>query len=376
MCWVIVKQLGQKKTVISKYESLRLMNKLILPILCFFSYLSLQAQVGGDNVYEFINLPSSARISALGGNLITVSDDDVALAFNNPAALNPSMHQQLSFNYNFHLTGISNGYAAYGHHINKWETTLHGGIQYLNYGTFDATDERGNIIGSFKAAEYAITLGAGYRLYEKLSLGANVKVITSQFETYNSTGLVSDFAAMYNDTSGRFNATLLFKNVGTQLSTYRTDNKEPIPFDVQLGVSQRLKHLPLRFSLIAHNLQRWNIIYDDPDAEEATLFIGETQNTENEFGMWVDNLFRHVIFNGEFLFGARENFRLRFGYNHFRKRELSVRNLRSLAGFSFGVGLKIKKFRIEFGKEIYHLAGGTNHLSISTNLGEFGKIRN
>lgn len=352
------------------------MQKIIPYLFFFLTSFYATAQVGGDNVYEFLNLPSSARISALGGNLITVSDDDVALAFGNPAALNPSMHQQLSFNYNFHLTGISNGYAAYGHYIDRWKTAVHGGVQYINYGTFNATDERGNINGTFDAAETAITLGAGYRLYENLSLGANVKFINSTFETYSSFGIAADVAAMYRDTSGRFQAALVFKNMGAQLSTYRPDNKEPLPFDIQLGISQRLRHLPLRFSFIFHNLQRWNLLYDDPNAEETTLFIGEEQTTDNEFGMLVDNLFRHVIFNGEFLFGNRENFRLRFGYNHFRKQELSVRNLRSLAGFSFGVGLKIKRFRIEYGKEIYHLAGGTNHISIATNLGEFGKKRN
>jgi hypothetical protein len=53
------------------------------------------------------------------------------------------------------------------------------------------------------------------------------------------------------------------------------------------------------------------------------------------------------------------------------RRELSVDNFRSLAGFSFGAGIKINRFRIDYGRTNFHLAGGTNHLSISTNFSEF-----
>jgi hypothetical protein len=80
-----------------------------------------------------------------------------------------------------------------------------------------------------------------------------------------------------------------------------------------------------------------------------------------------------LVFNGEFLFGKKDNFRLRFGYNHLMRKELSVRNLRSLAGFSMGAGLKISRFRIEYGRSILHLGANLNHFSISTNFREFTK---
>lgn len=330
------------------------------------------AQVGGDNVYEFLNFSPSARITALGGNLITIQDDDVSLAYANPAALNKAMHGQITFNHNIHLAGINHGYAAYGHFVEKWATTFHGGIQYLTYGEFDLTDDIGNVNGTFKAAEYALTLGAGKALTDRYSVGANLKFITSQFETYNSLGLAADVSAMYYHPEKFFGITFLAKNIGTQLSTYRVDNREDIPFELQVGVSKKLRYLPFRFSVVYHDLQRWNITYDDPNApDESTFFIGEEPNGDSN--PFFDNLVRHFIFNGEFLFGKKENFRVRLGYNHFRKQELSVANLRSLAGFSFGFGLKIKRFRIEYGQAIYHLAGSMNHFSISTNLKEFKK---
>lgn len=330
-----------------------------------------QAQLGGQNTYEFLNMPASARISALGGNLITVRDDDINLAFNNPAALNEAMHHQLSFSHNFHLAGIQNGYAAFGQHVNKLKTTFHLGVQYVDYGDFNATDVLGQIEGTFKASEYAITLGAGRQIYERLAVGVNIKYITSQFEAYNSAGLIADASLMYYDTASNFSATFLVRNVGGQLSTYDVDNSEPIPFEMQIGISKRLRHLPFRFSIVYHHFDRWNILYDDPNSEETTLFIGEVDTERSSSSIWLDNFARHFIFNGEFLFGQKDNFRLRVGYNHFMRKELTVDNFRSLGGFSFGAGIKINRFRLDYGRTIFHLAGGLNHLSISTNLKEF-----
>lgn len=334
------------------------------------------AQVGGDNVYEFLQLPPSARSTALGGSLIAISDGDVALAMDNPAALQPLMHQHLSFNHNFHLAGISNGYASFGYHLNKWETTFHGGVQYTNYGDFKAADDFGVVTGDFSAAEYAITVGASRKLYEKVNLGANLKFITSQLESYNSLGLAADLGVFYQDTASRFAMSFVIKNIGTQLTTYRPDNMEDLPFDIQAGFSKRLRYLPFRIGLTIHNLQRWNITYDDPNSEEATFIIDPNEPVrENAFGLWVDNLFRHTIINGAFLLGKKDNFRLRVAYNHFRRKELTVSSApRSLAGFSMGFGIKIKQFRVDFGHAFYHLAGGSNHFSISTNFREFKRL--
>lgn len=349
------------------------MNRYLLSLLALLISFNSKAQItGGDNVYEFLNLPTSARITGLGGNLITVQDDDINLAFANPAALNPSMHTQLSFSHSFHLADIQHGYVGFGYFHKKLDLTFHGGMQYLTYGQFKQTDEVGNILGEFDAAEYAFTLGAGKQLYEKLSVGANLKFITSRFESYNSVGLTGDLALMFHDTSSRINITLLAKNLGGQLSTYTPDNPEPIPFEMQIGVSKRLRHLPFRFSIIYHNLGQWNILYDDPNSVEDVSFIdpNATTGSGNDF---FENLFRHFIFSGEFLFGKRELLRLRIAYNHHRRQELTVRNLRSVAGFSLGAGIKINRFRIDYGRSFYHLAGGQNHFTLSTNFGEFKK---
>jgi len=346
---------------------------LLLSLFTFLTAIPLegQAPLGGRRIYTFLDLPASARITALGGNLITVKDDDHTLAFANPSLLNKEMHQQVAVNHSFHVADIQNGYVSYAHHSEPLNLTFHGGLQYISYGTFDAADEFGQVQGTFKAADYALTLGAGYQLYDKVSLGANLKIINSQLEAFDSWGTSLDLAAHYRDTSGRFTATLLIQNAGFQLSTYQEGNRELLPLNVQFGLSQRLKYLPFRLSVIFHSLQQWDLRYDDPDAlQEDFIFGGEPQE-ESSFSQNVDNFFQHIIFNGEFLLGRNENFRLRLGYNHHRRQELSVSNFRSLAGFSGGVGFKVKRFRIDYGRGVYHLGGAVNHLTLSTNLGSF-----
>ena len=348
------------------------MKKTITLTICLlFVQLVFSQVIGGDNVYEFLNTPPSARVTALGGTLISVRDDDAALAHENPAVLNKAMHNQLSVNHVLHVSDIQYGYAAYARHLEQWGITTHAGMQYITYGDFDATDEAGNIIGNFKANEFAFAIGGAKQLYEKLAIGANLKFITSQFEDYNSVGVAADIGAYYQDTSGYFSAALVFKNTGIQLKKYDKE-REDLPYDVQIAISQRLKHLPFRFTITYHNLHRWNITYDDPNTEEDVFLLTDsTATTSNKFGTFTDNLFRHMNFSGEFLLGKKQNLRLRIGYNHQQRKELTVENFRTLTGFSAGIGMKINRFRVSYGHAFYHLAGGTNHISIATDIGSF-----
>ena len=360
---------GKGKLIIDPIYS-ELKYILLLTLSCLASQV-VSAQLGGLNTYEFLNLPASARISGLGGNLITVRDDDANIALSNPAVLNASMHGQLSFNHSFHLAGTQNGYFNYAHHAGSIGTTFYAGVQYAAYGEIQEIDEFGVESGTVSANEYAIALGAGKEVYDRLAVGLSAKLITSQFGPYNSLGLVADLAAVYFDTSSNFTASIVFRNMGTQISTYREGNDEPLPFEIQVGFSKQLKYLPFRFSIIYHHLDRWNVVFDDPNSEETTLFFGEEPTEPTASSIWFDNFFRHFVFNGEFLFGKKENFRLRFGYNHFLRKELVTANFGGFAGFSLGVGFKVNRFRIDYGRTTYHIAGGVNHIGISTYLKEF-----
>ncbi len=325
---------------------------------------------GGQHVFRFMLLPPSARITGLGGAQIAVRDDDVAFASANPAAANQAMDGRLAINHNFFLSDIQHGNAAYAAHLPKWGFTVHGGIQYMDYGKIPQADEFGTITGEVRASEMAFTLGGARALSEKLSLGLNLRYGMSTFDVSRASALAADVGAMYADTVRKMTIALTLRNYGVQLGAYN-DQREDIPYDLQLGFSKRLRYLPFRFSVIAHHLHQWDIRHNDPTivAENSTDFEGNPIKPRGN--PVIDNFFRHLIFNGEFLIGRAEAFRLRVGYNHLRKRELSVTNLRSLAGFSGGVGLKFGRFRLDMSYSAYHLAGGVFHLGLGTNLKDF-----
>jgi hypothetical protein len=349
--------------------------KYYLLILGMLGAVSVWSQIGGNSTYEFMRIPNAARITATGGSLITVRDADLSLAYHNPAALNPAMHRRVVLNQSVYMGGITHGYLAYGHQIKQSEKPLmvHGGLQYISYGKFAMTDETGMQIGETSAAEYAINIGTGLQVSKFLSLGMNAKTILSYLGEFNSTGMAFDAAAMFTDTARHLNLSLVFKNMGTQFSTYnRNGNQEPLPFDLQVGFAHRLKYIPLRFSVVVHNIQRWGIVYDDPSNQDQQVLISNGEPTpDNSAGKVVDDIFRHLIFNMELLFGKKgqpEVFRVAAGYNHMRRGELGISTLNNLSGFSFGCAIRVKQFQLDYGFGSYHVAGAAHHFGLSINL--------
>jgi len=335
--------------------------------------LDLDAQIGGRYAFESVSLPLNARLTALGGQLISVKDEDVALAFQNPAVSNPSMDMQLSVNHNFHFSGVSHGNVLFGKQIDSLGLSFHAGISYVDYGDFTATNELGDNTGEFSAGELALTIGAAKQFNERIRGGINLKFLSSNYEAYGSVAVGADFGLFYQTPGSNTAWSIVMRNIGHELSAV-VEDKRGLPFDLQIGYSRRLEHLPFRFSIVAQQLQKWYIRYDDPDRDVRTDFLGESQEI-SDFSRGLDNFFRHFVFSGEFLIGSNEQFRLRFAYNHLRRQEMRLSNFRSLAGFSFGLGINIKKIRFDYGVGYHHLAGATNHLSLRLNMARiFNKI--
>ncbi len=346
-------------------------SKLLL-IVFIFVFNDLAGQIGGRHFYEFLVVSNSARITALGGSAIAVKDADATLAFFNPSALNASMHQRISFAHNFYLGDLQNGYFSYAHHLGESDYTLHGAIHYMSYGEFEAADIYGDRQGTFKASEQAYTVGVSKQLNENYSVGTNLKLVNSGFESYSSFGVSGDLAFMFHNPVSQTTASLVLNNIGSPLTYYTEDESGKLPFNVMLGFSKRLKHLPFRYSIIAHHLDEWNIAYDNPDDRETQLFLGEETQTDDG-ASFADILFRHFIFNGEFLFGKSESFKVRLGYNHLRRAELKLNDVFTISGFSFGVGFKVSKIFIDYGYSSYHLAAGAHHFTLSTSIQDFKK---
>ncbi len=343
----------------------------IVLIVCFGA--GAYAQVGGSDNYRFLMLPNSARLTALGSVNVSAPTDDIGIAVFNPAILNESHHQSLMFSHQFYHAGIQNGYFAYSHHIGgRHDITLHTGFQYISYGDFLWTDEFDQQLGNFSAGEFAWTVGGSFQLYERLRLGMNSKLINSSLDDFNSYAMGLDFGAHYMiDETFWLGLTVL--NAGFVLQSYTETGGERLPYDVRLGLSKKLNKAPIRFSVSAHNLHRWNLMYDNPESEERNTLFQDEVPEPNRFSQMTENFFRHLVFGVEILVGKQENFKVFAAYNHFRNRELSVLNFRSFTGFSGGFAFRVKQFEIGYGFGTYHLAGSAHQLTISTNLTRFGK---
>ena len=320
------------------------------------------AQLGGNATYQFLNLMSSPRLAALGGKIITNVDYDVTQGLYNPATINLEMDNQLALNYANYLGDISYGTAAYAYTIDRRVQTFHAGITYVNYGSFDGYDENGNSTGTFTGNETALSFGYAFQIgFSDFYAGANIKLISSKLEQYSSIGGALDFGLIYINEYLEFNAALAIRNLGTQFTTYAGLN-EPLPFEIDLGFSQKLKNVPIRWHLTFENLQQWPIAAANP-ARVNTDLIGN--QTQEEIG-FLSQLIRHTLVGAE-LFPDR-GFNIRLGYSFRRAEELRILEQRNFSGLSFGIGIKFNKLRFSYTHARYSSASNTSFLGVQISL--------
>jgi len=348
------------------------MARYLYTLLVSLSCIQLSAQTGGAHIWAFLNTPVSSRGTALGGQQISIFDDDVNLVNFNPSLLNGSMSNHVSLSYADYLADIRFAYVTYAR-IFQGIGNFGIGIQHIDYGEFMETDVYGNIIGTFNHV-YDYSINAYYSrpiLDSLLQVGGTLKAIGSKYEYWNAFGLALDAGVTYHNPTRLFTAALVMKNMGTHIEPYFVGaKKESLPFEIQLGITQKLKHAPFRFSVLFRNLETPNLRYKTEEnlADDVDPFTGETSK-ENKISSFGDNFMRHTVLGLEFL--PLKNFSLRIGYNYRRREELKIPEKSGASGFSWGFGLKIYKFNINYARARYHLAAVTNHFTLSINLSEF-----
>jgi hypothetical protein len=329
------------------------------------------AQIGGNGTYKFLNYTNAARVAGLGGNFLAVNDDDISLTLANPSLITPVMHNNLAFSYVYNPGGVNYGYVAYARTFSKAGSFV-GSMQYVNYGEFKGADASGNPTADFHASEYALNIGWGRQLTPLFSIGANGKLIYSQLETYNSFGIAVDVAGTYTSREKTFTASLIGRNIGTQLDPYVAGQYEPLPFALDIGMSQKLKHVPLRFSQLITNLQKWDLTYDDPnDPDNSTDPITGEVNEPTGAAKFLDGLMRHVVLGAELTIAKVLD--IRIGYNYQRRQELKLYTKPGMTGFTFGAGLHVKMFNLSYTRGSYTAAIANNYLTLGVNLQEFIK---
>jgi len=312
---------------------------LLLPVLGY-------SQIGGTTGYQFLEQPISARVAALGGNVAAVNDNDLNIGFVNPSLINSGMDNSLALNYINFFTGTNYSSIQYANTFKKVGSFM-GTLQYMDYGKIDYADENGNLGGTFGAYDMAFTVGWGRQLDSLFSIGAAAKFIYSSYESYSSFGMAVDVAGTFQSKSG-WTMSLVARNLGMQLSTYTPGaDRDPLPFDLQYAVSKRLAHVPFRFLLIYDHIEKWDLTYNDPanPSDGYDPITGEPQEKKG-FSKFGNQFMRHIIIGTELYIG--KNLILRGGYNYRRRQEMKVEDKMAMVGFSWGFGVRIYKFRINY----------------------------
>ena len=157
----------------------------------------LQAQ-DSQTEYNFLRLPISAHAAALGGDNITIIEDDPSLMFSNPALAASVSDMTVGLSYMNYMKGANYMGASFTKAMSD-KATLAGGIQYMNYGKMKEVDENNVQLGEFNASEIAVEAIFSYELAKNLVGGITGKFITSYIGSYNSIAVGVDLGLNWYD---------------------------------------------------------------------------------------------------------------------------------------------------------------------------------
>lgn len=314
------------------------MKKAIIVILTLIACQHIVAQES-RSAYNFLRLPVSAHAAALGGDNITIIDDDQMLIFSNPALLASVSDKTISLSYMNYMAGTSMAGAAFNRVV-KEKASWAASAQYIGYGTMKQTGTDGTQLGEFSAKDIALAGYFSYMLSERIVGGITAKFVTSYIGNYSSIGMCVDLGLNYYDPDHDWSVSLVGKNLGGQLKAY-DDEYDPMPIDIQLGVSKRFAHTPFRVSATLVDLNHWNYKFTNH------LVVG------------IDAALSESIWLGA-------------GYNFRRANEMNIDDADGGgthgAGLSFGAGLNLQRFKLNIAYGKYHVSSTSLMLNVGYTL--------
>ena len=313
------------------------MKKVVITVLLTLLALGGRAQ-DSQTTFNFLRLPVSAHVAALGGDNISITDDDGNIVFHNPALINNGSPQQLSLGMMTYMQGSLTASAAYQQY---WGERGAWGVQgrFVNYGEMRETTFLGEQTGKFSAKDIAVGGTVAYRLTDHINGGITARLITSYIGQYNSLAACVDLGLNYYDAEREWSISAVARNVGGQLTAYE-DDFERLPIDLQLGVTKRLVGSPLRFSATLVRLNDWHY-----------------------------GLGKHLVLGADLMLS--EQFYVAAGYNAMRASEMKIASPDGEsshgAALSIGAGMQLERIRL-------HVAYAKMHVSSPSLLINFNII--
>jgi hypothetical protein len=338
------------------------LRKLVYIITLVLSVDARTQVLGGNSVFNFLTVPNTPQLSALGGINVSHPSHDPGMALSNISQLNRDMDGQLSLVFNHFYASTSIFHLAGALYSEQWNTNFIGGLGYFDYGSTTATDAAGNLLGRFHAVDWYVQAGASRHYLVKWDYGLALKYIHSSYGQYRSDGIAFDAGVHYTDTSNAISASFLLKNIGFQLKPYQGSTSDQLPFDLQAGITRRFRGSPFGLSLTVQKLHQFNIRYDDTSFNNSN---GYANSTDKRFT--AGKLIDHLVIGCTIYPGDKVQAWL--GYNFLRRRELNIGNSgNGLNGFSIGAGVQLGKLALSYGRAWYQAGSAYDQLGLSMNL--------
>lgn len=289
--------------------------------------------------YNFLRLPVSAHAAALGGDNISIIEDDESMIFNNPALLSSVSDKTINLNYMNYMSGANTASASFNRII-KERASVAASAQFIDYGKMKETDENNIQTGEFSAKDISIAGYFSYMLTDRLAGGITAKFITSYIGDYNSIAMGVDLGLNYYDPEKEWSVSLVAKNLGGQMKAYE-DQYDRMPIDIQLGASKRFAHMPFRISATLVDLNHLDYKFINHLVAGVDIIISPT--------IWV---------------GA--------GYNFRRANEMKITETDGEsshgAGLSFGAGINLERFKLNLAYGKYHVSSSSILINLAYSL--------
>ena len=306
------------------------------------------------SAFNTLRLPASSHAAALGGQNVTLIEDEPTAGWYNPALY--ANVSDLSAGLDFMTYAASSTWMG-AHFVKAFgeRHTMAVGAQYMNYGKMDETDEAGNTLGQFSAKDIVIGAGYSYLLSDRWTGGANLKMMVSNLADYTALAAAIDVGVNYYDDENDLSVSASLQNIGTQLKAYHDGQRTHLPFTLALGFSKGMAHLPVRFHVTMTDVTGWKSSYyvlpENKDKDKSDK-VGFGKIALNHFVLGLD------ILPTDYLY-------LSVGYNFRRAYELKASGSSHLAGLSAGAGVNVKHFKFGVSYAKYHQASN----SIMANVG-------
>ena len=314
------------------------MKKGVFVVIFVLRAIILMAQESQE-AYSFLRLPVSAHVAALGGDNITINDDDPTLIFHNPALIAGVTDKSLNLNYMTYMEGCKTASASF---VKAYKERATWGVsaQYMDYGKMKQTTVENIDQGEFSAKDIALAGTFTYLLGNKVSGGITARFISSTIGSYSSAAVAIDLGINYLNEETGLSLSAVAKNLGGQVKAYH-DEFERIPLDLQIGITKRLIGSPLRLSATLTRLNNWD-----------------------------QGLIKHLAIGGDLLLGTQ--FYVSAGYNFRRSSEMKINdsegNSNHGAGVSLGGGIQLQRFKLNVGYAKYHVSASSLLINVTYSL--------